>query len=411
MKPLTRTAEFELVCACCAWPATTGRDARIHEIAGAPLDWRRVVEVTRKHRVDGLVAHGLKRTGVTGDAETLDLLSHRGQMVLQLNLAAAAESRRLVIAFAEAGIEILFFKGLSLAKQAYGSIAHKVSRDIDILIPMESVAGAVAAMEKAGYSRMLPDAGIGDASLPEWLYWCKEAAWQHPTHGTIVELHTRLLDNREILPGIKDSELQAVEIAPGISVPTLGGDGLLAYLAAHGAAHAWQRLKWLADFAAIAGQRDEAQVVAFYRFASARGAGRCAAQALLLSSELLDLSLPAALDNELRRSSINRILLRVALGTIAGRGETEELYRKRFGEMPMLLSHFALGSGWRYWRAEIVLKLANPYDRIRGILPPSLAFLYPALGAIRWTKRKLGLLPQYPLAAPSARKNNADNLG
>ena len=68
---------------------------------------------------------------------------------------------------------------------------------------------------------------------------------------------------------------------------TLGEEDLFAYLCMHGALHWWNRLKWLADINALLAAAPEDGVERLFRAAEARGAGRAAAQAMLLCRRLL----------------------------------------------------------------------------------------------------------------------------
>ena len=75
---------------------------------------------------------------------------------------------------------------------------------------------------------------------------------------------------------------------PGLQgLRTLGEEDLFAYLCMHGALHWWNRLKWLADVNALLASTPEDGVERLVRAAEARGAGRAAAQALLLCQRLL----------------------------------------------------------------------------------------------------------------------------
>src|SRR5206468_9642745 len=101
-----------------------------------------------------------------------------------------------------------------------------------------------------------------------------------------LELHTSLVDSPAMLGGVSvASPLQQVAIAPGIVLPTLATDELFAYLVVHGATHAWSRIKWLADVAALLSGLPEKEIEPLYRRSLALGAGRSGGQALLLAHE------------------------------------------------------------------------------------------------------------------------------
>ena len=53
-----------MVAACCRWPPSDDRVAAVQEAAAHPLDWRRVLRIANRHRVEGLTHNGLADAGV-----------------------------------------------------------------------------------------------------------------------------------------------------------------------------------------------------------------------------------------------------------------------------------------------------------------------------------------------------------
>jgi hypothetical protein len=113
---------FALLCACCRWPASGETIAEIRE-ASADVDWGLFDQAVRRHRVDALVSNALGHADVSLPPELLSTLRARAFETARQNLALAAESYRLLTAFQFAGIPLLFIKGLTLAKLAYGSLS------------------------------------------------------------------------------------------------------------------------------------------------------------------------------------------------------------------------------------------------------------------------------------------------
>ncbi len=215
--------------------------------------------------------------------------------------------------------------------------------------------------------------------------------WIHEKSGMVVELHTALVDNPSLLPGVSArSDLQLVRIGPGIELPTLRTDELFAYLCVHGATHAWARLKWLADVAALLRKVGPEETERLYRRSIELGAGRSSAQALMLCARLLQLPLPSKLQPELRRDRPTQWLEELAISAMSGRGATE-LDDTVFGTVVINLSHFLLGRGWRYKYSELARKTRNPEDQLAMPLPPYLHFIYPILAVPRWVWRRYQL--------------------
>ena len=391
--------EFLLAAACCRWPPSVERNKAVLGAAARAVDWDRFLRIVRRQRVDGLVSDALERAGVKPSQLVSAELHREAKGIARQNLAFAAESLRIHRLFEAAGLTFLFVKGATLDVLAYGGLGLKKARDIDLVIAPETVEQACALMVEAGYSRVSPGPEVKPEQFAVWVKLCKETAWKHP-NGIIVELHSGLVDNPILLPGIGvHSPRQRVEIAPGIHLPTLALDELFAYLCVHGATHAWSRMKWIADVAALLKDHDSAGLERLYRRSLELGIGRCSAQALLLCQQLFGLELPEHLAAELRADAATRRLVRIALAAMGGRNAETELDDTVLGTVPIHLSHFLLATGWRYKASEVRRKSLSHHDRATVPLPRPLHFLYPLLVMPSWLWRRV--------RGPQAERGNA----
>lgn len=343
--------EFLLVAACCRWPPSGARDALVSDRARG-VDWDHVRRVAKKHRVEALVWHGLKGAAAPVPQAVADAFAPMAAATARDNLLIAGESLRLNQRFARAGLTILFVKGVTLGKLAYGDIALKRGWDIDILIEPDALSRAAALLAEAGYRCVTPREPSQDA-LRRWHTDSKESVWRHGRTDVHVELHTALVDNPRLLPAIGAGALsRPVEILPGQCLPTLTGDELFTYLCAHGASSAWFRLKWLADLAALVSGAGAEEIERLFRRAQELGAGRAAAQALLLADHVFETALPPALAQELCSDRWNRWLFAAALKLMAGRYEAVELHERRLATLPIHLTQLALLPSWRFVLSE-----------------------------------------------------------
>ena len=209
----------------------------------------------------------------------------------------AAEAVRLQRLFDEAGLPVLFVKGASLAMLAFGTLGLSGGQDIDLLVPFETLPAATALMARAGYRRFDPPPEVSDAQLRLLLPLRKDLGFVHQATGLRIELHWRLFLNPYAMA--ESSFMPASRVVPlsgTQGLRTLGEEDLFAYLCMHGALHWWNRLKWLADINALLAAAPEGGVERLVRAAEARGAGRAAAQAMLLCRRLLGTPLPARPD-------------------------------------------------------------------------------------------------------------------
>ncbi len=334
--------EFALAVACCRASFTGDDPSRIREPA-QKVDWPRFVRVARFHRVQGLVWSALGASAVTVPAEAAESLSSDSSKIAATNLRILVEARELRSRFELLGIDLLFVKGLTLAALAYPNPLLKMGWDMDVLIRDGDLERAAAELEARGYALVEP---ADRAKLISWHRSEKESVWCRPDELLYLELHTRLADNRRLIPGIGiDSSRREVEVAAGFCLPTLAEDELFAYLCVHGASSLWFRLKWITDIAAMLHRAAPDTIVRLYRQAEKLGAGRAVAQALLLADSLYETLGGTALRSELGRSAVARRLAAIALRQLADRPEPREPTDTFFGTAWIHLSQFALAPG------------------------------------------------------------------
>lgn len=384
--------EFALVLACAAWPPSPARNLAVSRSAAGAIDWPRLLRIARRHRIEGLVHDGLKRAEIGLPPEIAAELREASAAIARDNLAFAAESIRLQGLLEEAGTQFLFVKGVTLGVLAYGTLGVKHAWDIDLLVAPEDVLATAELLTGAGYRRIRPDPDLSPEQFRIWNALSKESTWRNDRTGLHVEIHHALVDNPHFLAGVSlSSPRQAVRIGSGAMLATLSTDHLFSYLCAHGASHAWSRLKWLADIAALLKEMTPAEISHLHARALELGAGRSAASALILCSELLGLALPPELEAQLYRDRAALWLARIGLNRmLTGNGETE-LHSTALGTVPLHLSYFLFLPGWRYKLQELRRKLLSPADRSTIRLPRGLRFLYPLMLMPRWLAYRVRL--------------------
>ena len=331
------TEEFRLLVECCRH-GFGGDNAHLIADLAKTVDWQKVATLSRRHRVQGLVWHALRDLDLPEVARAD--LSQGAAEVAEQNLRAAQLSKTLLEAFDEAGIPLLFVKGLTLSMLAYGDPLLKMGWDVDILVPPHSIEAAAAELEKLGFQLIIPSPGAG--TVAKWHKRRKESVWRSP-EGVHVELHTRLADSRDLIPSIDNgSKRQEVPIAPAIVLPTLGLADLVAYLCVHGASSAWFRLKWSADLAALLHPLPPSGVAELYDHARRAGAGRAADQALLLAGRLFGIPIGLDLERRLGQDRISRWLAETALNQMLRAEEPTKVF---LGTIPIHLTQVFLQSG------------------------------------------------------------------
>lgn len=327
----------------------------------AEFDWSRFLRLVRFHRVQGLAWAALCSNRDRLPTDVAGALAADAAAIAAENLRATVDCRNLLEDFQRAAIPLLFVKGLTLGVLAYGSPSIKAAVDIDLLVADGHVVEAGRVLENRGYSLQIPRGPFCPNGLRAWHSKRKESVWTRRDPRSQIDLHTRLSDNPALIPSLDvHSPRQAVEVAPGISMPTLADEELVAYLSVHGASSAWFRLKWISDFAALLAHREPGRLEQLYRRLQELGAGHAADQALLLADAFFQLlEANPELRVSLQRNSASRWLCRAAAWQLAGRPEPIEPTSRPLGTAMIHLTQFALLPGVRFKVSELVRQLRS----------------------------------------------------
>ena len=222
---------------------------------GGPLgDWTETARLIARHRVQGLASPTLLK--VSGGAMPVDL---KTSLIRATMLAVQAQRKqmdlllRVLTALQQKGIRALALKGGMLGHCYMARPELRLSNDIDVLVDPARLDEAEAVIAGFGYYRYVPAEDWRPAWLVHYRKWAKDSAFLPHEGGPMIECHWRLFNNWKLLPLDFETLWQnrRIERVHDVDVPMMGDAQQLVYLAVHGAFHAWFRLKWVADFAAV----------------------------------------------------------------------------------------------------------------------------------------------------------------
>ena len=372
--------EFRLLGCALAWPRTEARAAVLRTRAEAGIDWARVVRLSERHRVVGLLSHALRHAAVRPPEPERALVEQRARAVAFHELAIANELAGLVRAFGVRGISPVVLKGLSVAVQSYGQLGLRQNRDIDLLVTPSELLTAVSLLLESGYQQIEPTERLNPLELADWMRSHKDLVYRHVARAVIVELHWRLFDNLEFDRSLDASDRIELCLPSGTRFQALGEEAAFAYMSAHGAQHAWSRLKWLADFSAHCQALGPERVAGFYARLHGTGLVAGAAQGLMLAEEFFGAPAPAAVRFDARGDVRIRMLCSLARRAVGG-DELMELEDKALGSTLKTLSHYLLKGGLRYWFRQASLDFA---EIPKSYSSPTLRRLGPVAKAPIW---------------------------
>ncbi len=363
-------SELRIVAACCR-PAgqlnqlvpnqlAANRLAAIRAAADEPFVPDYLLLQAQAHRVEALVEDGLAQVGINLPDTAARLLARRVRVARLQMLRNAGEEVRLSEQFRTSGVDAIFVKGATLAMLAHGSLARKSSWDIDLLVDRADIDQAIGVLRAAGYEFDHP-AVPGLAMEHRFAARVRESSWTNRERRTTVELHWALASNPALLTGIgMTSARQTIMIADHAAVTTLKTPDLFAFLAVHGTAHGWSRLKWLADIAALADSTPDL-LPDLLHHAGRVNAGRCTAVALCLMRDVLGVSIPAHLNAEIALDRHVPALVDYSVRTMqASVDATDDIDHRLSKWWELHWYQMSMAPGFRNGFADIWAKLNQP---------------------------------------------------
>jgi len=364
-RPAQDLRGFDLVCACLAPTAQTLPDA-------AAVDPALLARVARRHQVSALVAARLEQAGQAVPADLARQAEGARRRALR-QLGAALDLSEML---ERGGILVVLLKGVALSQQAFGSPLLRGAVDIDLLVRPQDVAAAWQLLARAGWEQVNPPAPLTGARLALFCRAAKDSLHRDPESGQVLELHWRLSDElaEPLMPA--PAALASLALAPGRNVRVLGDEALFLYLATHGAAHGWARIKWLADVAALL-HRSPDRGARMWAHAEGAGGRIAAGSAVILAQELFALAPPPGFVRP-RGLRIALVLWLARRIMRAGEG-ARELETTPWRGWAEMLAKLLVAADWR-GRLAVLRRLALAGEDIAQVaLPKSLIWLYPVL--------------------------------
>ncbi|MBM7573497.1 nucleotidyltransferase family protein [Aquibacillus albus] len=247
------------------------------------IDWDKFVDLTIHHRVFPLIYKEFKKyeKSIVPD-RIMQRLEHYYTNNTFNMLALTAEMGNVCQAFSDNNIQALVLKGPVLAESLYGNISDRTSKDLDILVPIDSINKVKTILTEYGY--------ILDKNQPwildDWKWKYHHLSYYHPEKKVQIEIHWRLSPEMGKEPSFDElwKRRKVSDLTDG-PVYLLGSEDLLFYLMNHGFRHAWFRLRWLVDINRLLSKELNPYIVD--SLLNKYDAKVMAGQGIMLTSELL----------------------------------------------------------------------------------------------------------------------------
>ena len=224
----------------------------VSDLVGAEgLDWEYVRRTAHRHGLFVLLHSALAAVepGTVPREVAGRFRLERGALRLGVD-ASAIDLEALATSFEEAAVPMMSFKGLVLARRAYGDIYLRPAGDIDLLVRPEDMVPAydlISARGYRAYDSSKRDEHITRERLASHLKTYKGVTFV-ANRGTI-DLHATL-DDAPYRSGLSPQEVWENSIPVEVktrSIATLADEVHLRYLCFHAAKHAWVKLSWIVD--------------------------------------------------------------------------------------------------------------------------------------------------------------------
>jgi len=262
-------------------------------------DWNRLLSMAAAHGMRPLLCRFLVgQTLVCPQPEQTKVCSTLHEFTqrnLRKNLRMTGELIILLRMFAEHGVNVIPFKGPTLAALAYGDLGLREFGDLDLLIAKTDFMEAQELLIARGYQ---PEVTLNAKQAAVFAEACNVMAFWHAEKEISVELHWEL--SPKYLPFSPDPERLRERMVPshpgGQAVMTLSPEDLLVYLCAHGAKHVWEKLIWITDVAGLIHRHSNLDWRRVYDLAVEQRCERVLFLGLRLARDVVGVSAPSEME-------------------------------------------------------------------------------------------------------------------
>lgn len=272
---------------------------RLAAIAGEQsFDWKSFQRLADRHGLTSILYRNLAPRPELVPAAIFDSLRQSYESNVRKSLLLARELMRVLECAGRLGIELIPYKGISLAETWYGDVALRPVGDIDVFVRAKDAIRMKNGVRELGYLLRHEIPKAGEARYIDSGY---EFTFDSPAGKNVLELQWQL--QPRFYAADYDIEglfaRAAVTKVAGQGVRTLSAEDLLLVLSIHAAKHVWERLIWLCDIAQIL--RHHALNWEFIRReAHGLGVSRILHVTFLLTNRFIGTDIPSAIAADVR---------------------------------------------------------------------------------------------------------------
>lgn len=264
----------------------------ISSLLQLPIPWNKLLGLAENHGVSPLLYRALIPFPKSIPDDVSVRLASRHQTNIHKAMMLSRELICILEILAEKGIEVMPYKGPTLAELVYGDIALRQTGDIDLIVRAEDVGPTREALRSLNYS---PHVVLPAKQEKAYLQSSYEYGFDAPAGRNLLEIQWAL-QPRFYAVDLNVSDLFQRAITASVSghaARTLSFEDLFIVLSLHAAKHVWGKLIWLCDLTRIMSMEnlDWTQIGASAKRFRIR---RILTLNLLLANRILGVSVPPA---------------------------------------------------------------------------------------------------------------------
>jgi hypothetical protein len=281
--------EFHLLLACCSIRTPDAATSALASRADSSIDWARVVRIAEHHGVLPLIYQRLQGIPEAVPQAIRDEFRQRYENNARRNLVFVGELFRVLDCLEAHGIETIPYKGPVLAEAVCGDLALREFSDLDVVVRPQDVTRAKQALKTLHYA---PNLELSPVEERAYLRSGYELTFDGPLGKNLLEIQWAIVPRFFAVDfSVEDFFGRAVLVdLGGRKVKMLSAEDLLLALCVHSAKHAWTRLCWLRDIAAVTQQPLHWELL--LECARELGVQRILEVSLVLASRLLGANAP-----------------------------------------------------------------------------------------------------------------------
>ncbi len=295
----TTCCEDELLICCARVSQTTDVRDRLTQLLREQIDWQVVLNRSWWHRIRPLTYRHLSAqpAGIV-PAAFLEVLGNHASELEQRNRQLMKMQRHVSSLFEHSSLQMLVFKGPTLATDAYGDLRLRECGDLDMLIRPDDFPRVREMLVSSGFTCLWDQVA---SERKRQLFAC-----EFQRDGIELDVHWDLAPRWHNYDVDFDLLWQSGDPAEANCqfVRKLRPEDTIEVLCMHGTRHWWERLRWICDIAELV---NSGRITDWNRVEAKAAEARCHRSVWLglwLASELFDANLPPEIQRKLDRSPV-----------------------------------------------------------------------------------------------------------